>query len=203
MDGRLLGTWVPQVRCPGCRATTTLLPDAMLPWVQYSLDSIGAGVQWYVRPGIEGPGSEEPRTSYRTVVLKILGETVPAGLFLTGYLGGVEAPPLGPSHIFRWVTRFSAGAEQWWPVAAAETQAQLDHALSTPSAPESIEAKGRSPEKSQNLARAWMLLWVLRFLLTLLGRPTNSWPYALLHLGRRPRLLDHTGWFAMPARAPP
>lgn len=203
MDGRLLWTRVPQVRCRACRATTTLLPDSILPRVHYSLDTIGAGVRWYLGSGIAPPDSEEPRVSYRTVALEITGVSVPSGLTLTGYLGGFEAAPLGPSHIFRWVGRFSVGAEPWWPEIAAQAQSRLDHALSSPSAPESIEAKGRSPEKRKALADAWMLLWVLNFLLVLLGRPTSSWPYALLHSGRRPRLLDHTRWFAMSARAPP
>lgn len=203
MDGQLLWTRVPQVRCPGCRATTTLLPDSILPCVHYSLDTIGTGVRWYLGSGIESPEGERPRVSYRTVVLKVTGVTVPPGCTLTGYLGSVDAPPLGPSHIFRWVKRFSDGARPWWPEIAAQAQSQLDHAMSPPSAPESIEAKGRSPEKRKALADAWMLLWVLNFLLVLLGRPTGTWPYALLHSGRRPHLLDHTGWFAMPARAPP
>lgn len=175
----------------------------MLPLFQYSLDTISAGVEWYVRPGGAGPDGNESRVSYRTVVLKLIGATVPAGLTLTGFLGGCEAPPLGPSHIFRWVERFSAGAEPWWREVAAEAQDQLDHALSSPAAPESIEGKGRSPEKSRNLGNAWTLLWVLRFLLVLLGKATQSWPYALLHSRRRPILLDHTGWFAVQPRAPP
>lgn len=203
MDGGLQWTRVPQVRCRACWATTTLLPDAILPRVHYSVDTIGAGVRWYVGSGIEPPDSESPRVSYRTVVLKVTGVGVPPGDTLTGYLGGVEAPPLGPSHIFRWVKRFSDGARPWWPEIVAQAQSELDHALSSPSAPEAIEAKGRSPEKRKALADAWMLLWVLNFLLVLHGRPTSTWPYALLHSGRRPRLLDHTGWFAMPARAPP
>lgn len=175
----------------------------MLPLLHYSLDTIGAGVEGYLGQGVAGPGSEELRASYRSVVLDITGDAVPPGLTLTGYLGGVESSPLGPSHIFRWVKRFSAGAEQWWPRIAAEAQAQLDHALSPPAAPESIKAKGRSPDKNRDLANAWMLLWVLRFLLGLLGQPTSSWPYALLDAGKRPRLLDHTGWFAVRSRAPP
>lgn len=198
-----MGTKVPQVRCRVCRATTTLLPSPILPLLHYSLDTIGAGVGAYLGPGIGGPDGKEIRASYRKVVLEITGGTVPAGLTLTGFLGGVQAPPLGPSHIFRWVKRFSAGAKPWWQEMAAEAQGHIDHALSTPAAPESIKAKGRSPEKSKDLANAWMLLWVLRFLLSLLGQLTNTWPYALVHSLKRPRLLDHTGWFAVLPRAPP
>ena len=192
------------MRCRACRATTTLLPDSILACFHYSLDTVSAGVEGYLGPGFTGLGSAEPRaSSYRTVVLKVIGVAVPPGLKLTGFIGGVESPPLGPSHIFRWVKRFSAGAKQWWPEIAAEAQGRLDHALSAPPAPVAIEGKGRSPEKKKDLADAWMLLWVLNFLLALVGRLTSTWPYALLHAGRRPRFLDHTGWFAMPARAPP
>lgn len=203
MDGRLLVTWVPQVRCRGCRATTTLLPDAMLPSFHYSLDTISASIEAYEDPAVEEPNGETRRSSYRSVVLGLTRDAVPAGFTLTGYLGGVQAPPLGPSHVFRWVERFSAGAAQWWQEIAAEAQSQIDHALAPPSAPESIVAKGRSPQKRQNLANAWMVLWVLRFLLSLLGQPTSAWPYAVVLSRRRPRLLDHTGWFAVQPRAPP
>lgn len=191
------------MRCPGCRATTTLLPDAILPWLQYSLDTIGAGIEGFLASVPEEPGTERPPASYRTVALEITEDAVPPGFTLTGYLGGVQATPLGPSHVYRWVNRFSAGAEQWWPEVAAEAQVRIDHALSSPAAPESIKAKGRSPEKSRDLANAWMLLWVLRFLLSLLGRPSRDWLYVLLHSRRRPLLLDHSGWFALAPRAPP
>ncbi len=198
-----MATRVPQLRCRGCWATTTLLPDAILPLVHYSLDTIGAAIEAYCAPGPRSAEGEAPGTSYRSVALDLTGNAVPAGLTLTGYLGGIEAPPIGPSHIYRWVARFSDGAEQWWREISAEAQGQIDHALSTPAAPELIEAKGRTPEKRRQLSDAWALLWVLRFLLSLLGRPTKTWPYALLASGRRPRLLDHTGWFAVGPRAPP
>lgn len=193
LDGQSWKTSVPQVRCRGCRATTTLLPEGILPRLHYGLDTVGPAVEAY----------EQTAASYRQAALDVSGTALPAGQTLSAFFGGVEAPPLGPSSIYRWVQRFSAGAGHWWAEIAAEAQGHLDHALSPPAPPESIRAKGRSPEKSQDLANAWMLLWALCFLLSILGQPTSSWPYALLHFSRRPRLLDHTGWFALGSRAPP
>ncbi len=193
VDGKAWKTQVPQMRCRGCRATTTLLPEGILPRMQYGLDAVGAAVEAY----------EETVASYRQTALLVSGVTLPAGLTLSGFFGGVEAPPLGPSSVYRWVERFSTGAGLWWAEIAAEAQGRIDHALSPPAPPESIKAKGRSPEKNQALANAWMLLWVLRFLIVLLGRPTNSWCYALIRFHKRPLLLDHTGWFALGSRAPP
>lgn len=193
MDGNSIKTEVALVRCRWCWVTTTMLPDGILPRMQYSLDTISAAIEAY----------QAPAASYRTVALEISGRTLPPELKLSGFLGGVEAPPLGPSQIFRWVAQFSAGAEQWWSPIAVQAQERLTHALSPPVAPISAAAKGRSPAKREAITNAWMLLWVLRFLLDLLGRPTGQWPYALLYSAGRPLLLDHTGWFAVRTRAPP
>lgn len=193
VDGSSIKTEVALVRCRWCWVTTTMLPDGILPKMQYSLDTIGAAIEAY----------QVPEASYRSVALDISGCTLPSELTLSGFFGGVEAPPLGPGHVFRWMARFSAGAADWWAPIAAQTQDRLTHALSPPAAPKSIAAKGRSPAKREDITNAWMLLWVLRFLLDLLGRRTVQWPYALLHSSRRTPLLDHTGWFAVRLRAPP
>lgn len=197
LDGHPVLTRVCRVRCPLCRLTPRLLPDEILPWKQYALPDIQAGCESYVETGI----------SYRQAALDVGAGSVPAHETLTTCWGGPEAPPLSPSTVFRWVDRFSRGAGAWWIVLAAEAQTRSPEALRPREAPEAQAAKARSAAKATALKLAWHLLALLRWLLAFLGLGLRGWPHLLIQAPRKPRDLDHTGWFVSAQvaveRAPP
>lgn len=184
-------TRVCRLRCPVCRRTPRLLPDEILPWRQYALSDIQAGCEAYV----------ETDTSYRQAALSVSEGAVPALETLTTCWGGPEAPPLSPSTVFRWVDRFSRGAGAWWIILAAEAQARSPEAIRPGEPPEGQAAKARSAEKLRALKTAWHLLALLRWLLAFLGFGLRDWPRLLIQAPKKPRSLDHTGWFISTERA--
>lgn len=185
LAGQVLVTLVFRVRCPGCRQTTTLLPDAMLPHRHHSLTTIADTVAQRLETG----------ASFRQIAAD---PGLPASETRSTAWGSPAAPLPWPSTICRWFQRFVSGAKVWWDVLLPEIQAKLSQALRPPSPPEGHPLLGTS-----GFDVAWSLLWLLRWLLETLHQSLERWPQALLLATARPANLDHTGWFSRPGRAPP
>lgn len=188
-EGQWVRTVVYRCRCPGCWATTTLLPDCLLPKRQHSLDTIAQAIGRYLTS----------TASYRAVALSWSSTGLPAGETITTVWGTPAAPSPTPSTIWRWVERFARGALGWWLALVGLVQARLGHALVVPPAPPVLAAKARTPAKARRLGQGWHLLYLLGLLLALLGRTLDRWPQLLLHHPHPPQL-DHSHWFI---RAPP
>lgn len=193
LDGQRIESVAYRVQCRGCDGTTRLLPEGALPGETYSVETIGAAVQGYA----------EPAASYRSTALAVGRVRIPEGLSRSTVWGNVNLASPAPSTIFRWVTRFCAGARPWWPLILAMTQERLSQPISLPLCPALVAHKARTEGKQEQLRTAWPLLFVLYLLTSMGGEPARRWPYTLLRAERRPPSLDPTGWFASPARAPP
>lgn len=193
LDGRRVQSVAYRVQCRSCGGTTRLLPEGTLPHQTYSVETIGAAVQSYA----------EPRTSYRSVALEIGQVQIPEGLSGSTIWGNVKLASPVPGTIFRWVARFGTGAKAWWPLISAATQERLSQPFSLPTRPDPLALKARTAGKREQLEIIGSLLFILYLLTSLGGQPPGRWPYTLLRATRRPPSLDPTGWFALPARAPP
>lgn len=164
----------------------------------YGLETIGSAVATYV----------EPLTSYRSVALELVGDNRPVDFGLPGcglstMWGNAELTSPSPSTLFRWVTRFAAGAAAWWPPIVALTQEHLAHALVLPEIPAYLTLKARTPTKREQLVTTWALLWVLFLLTGLCREQVHVWPFTMLRAEKRPPCMDPTGWFVGASRAPP
>lgn len=191
-EGEWHRTIVFRTRCRRCEATTRMLPDFMLPYVQHGLPTILTGCETYI----------ETIASYRRTGLVISGMALPEAEALATFWGSFQAPSPTPSTIWRWVDRFSRGACSWWAPIAAETQARDTAALHPPTSPD-FPVKARSTSKRDALKTAWQLLWLLRLLLSILGMVPGDWPRILHFAPFKPSKLDHTGWFVKRAPVPP
>lgn len=157
----------------------------MLPRLQYSRPTIQAACESYL----------ETAASYRQSALAIGAGALPEQERLSTCWGGPESPSLAPSTIFRWIDRFARGAGAWWIILAAEAQGRATEALRPQAAPGHLLAKARSAAKATALTTAWHLLTLLRWLLALLALAPREWPHLLVFSPRKPRNIDHTGWF--------
>lgn len=157
----------------------------MLPRLQYSLPTVQAACETYL----------ETTASYRQAALAIASRVVPEHERLSTCWGGPESPSLTPSTIFRWLDRFARGAGAWWITLAAEAQNRATAALRPQASPGHLPAKARSAAKAMALNTAWHLLTLLRWLLASLGPGLREWPHLLVFAPRKPRNIDHTGWF--------
>lgn len=192
-DSQSVQTLVFLVRCPGCRATTVLIPDVILPR-KHSPTEIA-------RTAIEGYLDQE--ASYRSVPLDLIYDELPPTESRSVIWGSSEAPTPTPSTIFRWVASFSAIASAWWPFIAFELQSRLESALCPPPLPAHLHRKSRSEQKKRQIESAWFLLWALRALLEILELPAGNWPRLLSFIPSRPAGVEKGQWFAIPSRAPP
>ncbi len=185
-----------RVRCPipGCRVTSRLLPEGVLPGMQYSVETVGEAISGYLDAG----------RSYQTVAFDFVAPELRQGMTHSTIFWGAEGlrSPF-PTTIFRWMARFGAGTKAWWPEIAAATQERLSHPLPVPERPRHLRAKAKTEAKREQLVTAWYLLALLFLFAGLLEMPASRWPYALLRAPRRPACLDRTGWFALAVRAPP
>ncbi len=174
--------------------TSRLLPEGTLPGMQYSVETVAEAISDYLEAG----------ASYRTVAFDFVAPELRQGMTPSTIFWGPEGlrSPF-PTTIFRWMSRFGAGAKAWWPEIAAAAQERLSHPLAVPERPRHLYAKTKSEARHEQLVAAWYLLTVLYLFAGLLEMPVSRWPYALLRAPRRPTGLDRTGWFALPARAPP
>lgn len=193
VDNQRVVTLAYDLRCRGCWTTTRLLPQGVLPGVTYTVETVATAVHTYL----------EPAASYRSVAAAMLSGGLPEGLTRSTLWGNAKLSSPAPSTVFRWVARFAAGAEAWWPPVAASTQDRLPHPLTVTPAPAYLVPKARTVPKHQALATACVLLGVLLLLTSLLGEPARRWPYTLFGVWKFPPPLDRTRWFARPPRAPP
>lgn len=181
----MLVTVVFRMRCPGCRLTTTLLPDTMLPHRHHSLTTIATTLALRLETG----------ETFRQIAA---APGLPTGETRSTAWGNPAAPLPWPSTICRWFNRFLDSASAWWDVLLPAIQDKLSQALRPPAPP---EAHPLAPTASFDAA--WCLLWLLRRLLEALHQPVGRWPQALLLSPIHPVDIDHTGWFSRPGRAPP
>lgn len=196
-DGAWARTVVCRLRCPVCRATTRLLPDEIAPWLQYGLPSIATACEVYI----------ETSASYRKTVLAVVSPSGPVRDGLSTCFNGPDSSGLSPSTVFRWLDRFSRGADAWWIILAAEGQQRSAGALRPPEPEADLTAKARSDSKAAALKTAWYLLWLLRWLLRFFDLTSARWPGLLTHAAIKPHRIDHTAWLARArpadARVPP
>lgn len=173
-----------RVRCPGCRITTTLLPDSLLPYRRHSLETMAPAVEAYLTSSV----------SFRQVAT---ADGLPLGETRSTVWGHPASPLLSASTICRWVRRFLSAAPAWWAAIAGDAQALLGAALRVPEVPPTVS------HKAPGISTAWCLLWLLRTLLAAMRLPHFRWPQILLHAPRQPPQLDHTGFFLRRLPVPP